>query len=29
MAAIESALGVTTRRTMGTLEQMAAKHFAG
>jgi uncharacterized protein (DUF1697 family) len=29
MAAIETALGVTTRRTMGTLEQMAAKHFAG
>jgi uncharacterized protein (DUF1697 family) len=29
MAAIERALGPTTRRTKGTIEQMAAKHFAG
>jgi uncharacterized protein (DUF1697 family) len=29
LAAIESALGPTTRRTKGTIEQMAAKHFAG
>jgi uncharacterized protein (DUF1697 family) len=29
MAAIERSLGPTTRRTKGTIEQMAAKHFAG
>ena len=29
LAAIESALGPTTRRTKGTIEQMVAKHFAG
>jgi uncharacterized protein (DUF1697 family) len=29
MAAIERALGPTTRRTKGTIEQMAAKHFGG
>ena len=29
LAAIERALGQTTRRTKGTIEQMAAKHFAG
>jgi uncharacterized protein (DUF1697 family) len=29
IAAIESVLGPTTRRTMGTIEQLAAKHFAG
>jgi uncharacterized protein (DUF1697 family) len=29
MAAIETALGPTTRRTKATIEQMAAKHFAG
>jgi uncharacterized protein (DUF1697 family) len=29
LAAIERALGPTTRRTKGTLEQLAAKHFAG
>jgi uncharacterized protein (DUF1697 family) len=27
--AIEKLIGPTTRRTMGTIEQMAAKHFAG
>ena len=27
--AIESAVGPTTRRTKGTIEQMAAKHFGG
>jgi uncharacterized protein (DUF1697 family) len=29
LTAIERALGPTTRRTKGTLEQLAAKHFAG
>jgi uncharacterized protein (DUF1697 family) len=29
LAAIESALGATTRRTKGTIEQMAAKYFPG
>jgi uncharacterized protein (DUF1697 family) len=29
LAAIERALGATTRRTKGTMEQMAAKQFAG
>ncbi|HWX52677.1 MAG TPA: DUF1697 domain-containing protein [Solirubrobacteraceae bacterium] len=29
LAALERLLGATTRRTMGTIEQMAAKHFAG
>jgi uncharacterized protein (DUF1697 family) len=29
LTAIERALGPTTRRTKGTIEQMAAKHFAG
>lgn len=29
LTAIERALGPTTRRTKGTLEQMAANHFAG
>lgn len=29
LAAIERALGPTTRRTKGTIEQMAAKHLAG
>jgi uncharacterized protein (DUF1697 family) len=29
LAAIESALGPTTRRTKGTIEQMATKHFPG
>jgi uncharacterized protein (DUF1697 family) len=29
LAAIESELGATTRRTKGTIEQMAAKHFPG
>jgi uncharacterized protein (DUF1697 family) len=29
LAAIEGVLGPTTRRTKGTIEQMAAKHFAG
>lgn len=29
MAAIERTLGQTTRRTKGTIEQMAAKHFGG
>jgi uncharacterized protein (DUF1697 family) len=29
LAAIERVLGPTTRRTKGTIEQMATKHFAG
>jgi uncharacterized protein (DUF1697 family) len=29
LVAIERALGRTTRRTKGTIDQMAAKHFAG
>jgi uncharacterized protein (DUF1697 family) len=29
LAAIERALGPTTRRTKGTIEQMTAKHFSG
>jgi uncharacterized protein (DUF1697 family) len=29
LAAIDSALGATTRRTKATIEQMAAKHFPG
>jgi uncharacterized protein (DUF1697 family) len=29
LMAIERALGPTTRRTKGTIEQLAAKHFAG
>lgn len=29
LASIDRALGPTTRRTKGTLEQLAAKHFAG
>jgi uncharacterized protein (DUF1697 family) len=29
LAAIERTLGQTTRRTKGTIEQMAAKHFGG
>jgi hypothetical protein len=29
IAAIESAVGPSTRRTKGTIEQMAAKHFGG
>jgi uncharacterized protein (DUF1697 family) len=29
LVAIERALGPTTRRTKGTIDQMAAKHFAG
>ena len=29
LPAIERALGPTTRRTKGTIDQMAAKHFAG